>query len=78
MEGLKREDNPPNFTLFRTIGEIFTTISNAGFVVENLLEPVAEHKMDRANIPYGGQYWEPFRDRLERIPFAIVIKARKP
>tara|TARA_B100000749_G_scaffold278022_1_gene267939 strand:- start:332 stop:1105 length:774 start_codon:yes stop_codon:yes gene_type:complete len=74
----KSENNPPNFTLFRTIGEIFTTISNAGFVVEKLLEPVAEHRMDRAKIPYGGEYWEPFRDRLERIPFAIVIKARKP
>jgi len=73
----KSVGNSPNFTLFRTISEIFTTIANAGFVVERLLEPVAEHEMDRAKVPYGGHYWEPFRDRLERIPFAIVIKAGK-
>ncbi len=76
-EASKSVGSSPNFTLFRTISEVFTTISNAGFVVERLLEPVAERKADHAKIPYGGHYWEPFRDRLERIPFAIVIKAVK-
>ncbi len=74
----RNEVSSPNFTLFRTIGEIFTTISNVGFLVQKLLEPVAENRANSAKIPYGGQYWEPFRNRLERIPFAIVMKAKKP
>lgn len=64
-------------TFFRTIEDVFSSFTNAGFNVERLLEPMVKPVQDGIESPYAGDYWEPYRRRLEKIPFAIVIKARK-
>ena len=49
-----------------------------GLVVERLLEPYPIAPGDEAESPYAGRYWTDHRSRLERVPFAVVISARKP
>lgn len=74
------EDGQKGLTFFRTFSEMFALLTGAGFAVEQVVEPapydLADPRHDRT--PYGGEYWESQRDRLSRIPFAIVYKARKP
>ena len=70
-------------TFFRGFQEIFDLLVSAGFQVERIVEP-APYDAQRASetdgkkTPYGGAYWESDRERLSKIPFAIVYKARKP
>lgn len=65
------------FTFFRTIEDIFSAFTDAGFKVERLLEPMVKPEKKYLESPYAGDYWEPYRMRLEKVPFAVVIKARK-
>ena len=66
-------------TFFRTVSEMFALLTGAGFRVEQVVEPMPYDAADprRYDTPYGGAYWEGQRERLERVPFAIVYKARK-
>ena len=66
-------------TFFRTVSEMFALLTGAGFRVEQVVEPMPYATTDprRFEAPYGGAYWESQRERLERVPFAIVYKARK-
>ena len=70
-------------TFFRTFEEMFGLLVAAGFRVERVVEPFPYPIPDMTDddkraIPYGGAYWESQYERLSRIPFAIVYKARKP
>jgi len=66
-------------TFFRTVSEMFVLLTGAGFRVEQVIEPMPYDCADsrREQAPYGGAYWESQRQRLDRVPFAIVYKARK-
>jgi len=66
-----------NLTIFRTIEEVVGSVLNQGFKILRLLEPRALSTQDSDSSPYKGPYWEPYRERLERIPFALVIEASK-
>ena len=68
---------PGAMTIFRTIEEIVTTILKAGFEIRSLLEPGVLPRDSLNESPYRGQYWDPFLERFEKLPFAIVIKAVK-
>ena len=75
-----REEGQKGVTFFRTFQEMFTLLLEAGFQIEQVTEPApydgAESKL--AEAPYGGAYWETQRERLSKVPFAVVYKARKP
>ena len=64
-------------TYFRTIEELFSRITNNGFVVTKLTEPKPLDPQNENLSPYKGNYWTEFRDRLNMVPFAVVIKAIK-
>ena len=66
-----------NLTLFRTIEDVVGSVLNQGFEILRLLEPRALPIQDSDRSPYKGPYWEPYRERLEKIPFALVIEASK-
>ena len=72
------EGHSPGLTFFRTIEELVGAVTDAGLVVEKLLEPYPIAPGDEAQSPYAGRYWTDHRSRLERVPFAVVISARKP
>ena len=72
------EGHSPGLTFFRTIEELVRAVTDAGLVVERLLEPYPIAPGDEAESPYAGRYWTDHRSRLERVPFAVVISARKP
>ena len=73
------EDGQKGLTFFRTVSEMFGLLTGAGFRVEQVVEPAPYDAADprRSLAPYGGAYWESQRERLSRVPFAIVYKARK-
>ena len=74
VEVWKEDESHPNaVTIFRSISEIFTSITNSGLNVEILMEPAGTNRRS----PYKGTYWEPYRSRFEFIPFAVVFKALK-
>lgn len=74
VEVWKEDESHPNaVTIFRSISEIFTSITKAGLNVEILMEPAGTSRQS----PYKGTYWEPYRRRFEFIPFAVVLKALK-
>ena len=68
-------------TIYRTVQELFESLTSTGFVLERLLEPFPE---SRASIdtghrksPYLGYSWEGQYERFVRVPFAIVLTGRK-
>ena len=76
-------DGQRGLTFFRTIEEMFSTLTGAGFSVERLLEPVPYplHRMsdaEKAEIPYRGAIWESDYERMSKAPFNIIYVARKP
>jgi ubiquinone/menaquinone biosynthesis C-methylase UbiE len=74
-----KEDDQEYFgvTYFRTVEELFTNVVDNGFTVKVLLEP-KPLEFDKEHLsPYKGNYWTEFRDRLNSVPFAVVIKALK-
>ena len=74
------DDSQKGLTFFRTVSEMFALLTSAGFRVEQVVEPMPYDYADprRSRAPYGGSYWESQRQRLSKVPFAIVYKARKP
>ena len=74
-----QEEGQKGLTFFRTVSEMFALLTSAGFQVEQVSEPMPYDAADarRREAPYGGAYWESQRERLSRVPFAIVYKARK-
>lgn len=69
-------------TFFRTMQEMFDSIRAAGFNVERVLEPCPYPVPDmtaaeKRAIPYGGPYWESQYDRLSKVPFAAIYRARR-
>ena len=73
------EEGQKGLTFFRTVSEMFALLTGAGFRVEQVVEPMPYDAADarRREAPYGGAYWESQRERLSKVPFAIVYKARK-
>ena len=76
-------DGQRGLTLFRTVEEMFSVLTGAGFTVERILEPVPFpiHRMtdaEKANIPYRGTIWESDYERMSKVPFNIIYVARKP
>ena len=72
-------DGQKGLTFFRGFQEVFDMLVNAGFQVERVIEPAPNPEETAGRkTPYGGAYWESDRERLSKIPFAIVYKARKP
>ena len=71
------EGHQPGLTFFRTIEELVTAITDTGLVIERLLEPYLADSVGSGHSPYGGRYWADHRERLTRVPFAVVISARK-
>ncbi|MCI0438099.1 MAG: class I SAM-dependent methyltransferase [Chloroflexi bacterium] len=69
-------------TFFHTVQDIFESLVSSGFSVERILEPYPypAHTMtedEKRIIPYRGVYWESQYERLSRVPFAIVYRAKK-
>ena len=73
-------DGQKGVTFFRSFQEMFGMLVDAGFRVERVVEPVPYDAEDLRlkSAPYGGPYWESQWERLSKVPFAIVYKARKP
>ncbi|MCL0028802.1 class I SAM-dependent methyltransferase [Dehalococcoidia bacterium] len=76
------EGHDPAVTIFRTFQEMFELITEAGFRVERVLEPYPEPLPHESSpqargSPYAGDYWEKTRERLLKVPFAIVYVARR-
>ena len=72
-------DGQKGLTFFRGFQEVFDMLTDAGFRIERVVEPAPKPDGTAGReTPYGGAYWESDRDRLSKIPFAIVYKARKP
>ena len=75
-------DGQRGLTFFRTIEEMFSTLTGVGFSVERILEPIPYplHRMsdaEKANIPYRGATWESDYGRMSKTPFNIIYVARK-
>ena len=69
------EDSSPGaVTYFRTFQEMHDLLTDSGFIVERVVEPCPQP--DSAT-PYAGPYWKDHAERLARVPFAIVFRARK-
>ena len=60
----------------RTFQELHGLLTDSGFVVERVVEPYPAPP--GRGVPYSGEYWADHAERLARVPFAIVFKARKP
>ena len=76
-------DGQRGLTFFRTVEEMFSTLTGVGFSVKRVLEPVpyAIHRMsdaEKARIPYRGAAWESDYERMSKVPFNIIYVARKP
>jgi SAM-dependent methyltransferase len=76
------EGHRPGMTFFHTFGEMFELLTGAGFSVDRVLEPFPNYLTDDtenkpSKSPYAGSYWDTSRDRLSKVPFAIVYLARK-
>ncbi len=72
------EGHSPGLTFFRTIEELVGAVTSAGLAVVRMLEPYPLQTDSSEESPYAGRYWADHRERLERVPFAVVISARKP
>ncbi len=72
------DGHSPGLTFFRAIEELASAVTGAGFVIERLLEPYPVGLPDDPRSPYAGRYWADHWERLTRVPFAVVISARKP
>ena len=75
-------DGQRGLTFFRTVEEMFSTLTGVGFTVERILEPVPYpiHRMsdaEEAKIPYRGTMWERDYERMSKVPFNIIYVARR-
>lgn len=81
-EELKGKRARRGLTFFRTVEETFATLVSAGYQVEGIWEPFPYDIDDMTDeekraIPYGGPFWESQYERLSKVPFSIIYKARK-
>ncbi len=72
----------PGATFFHTFEEMFGLLTAAGFRVDRVLEPFPDALLGNSDDtdhepPYAGSYWDESRDRLLKVPFAIVYVASK-
>ena len=79
---LKGKSARRGLTFFRTVEEMFRALVSAGFQVEGIWEPFPYDIKNMTDdekkaIPYGGPFWEGQYERLSKVPFSIVYKARK-
>ena len=65
-------------TFFRTIEELFESMSRLGFRIDKLIEPVAMSREEISKSPYRGPYWEEQWERFSSIPFAVLFRGLKP
>lgn len=72
------DGHKPGLTFFRTMEELTAAITDAGLLIERLLEPYPADPVSGRNSPYIGDYWADHLDRLIHVPFGVVISARKP
>ncbi len=72
------EGHSPGLTFFRTIEELVSSVINAGLCIERLIEPYPVGLPEDERSPYAGRYWADHWERLTKVPFAVVILARKP
>lgn len=75
-------DGQRGLTFFRTVEEMFSTLTGVGFTVERILEPVPYpiHRMsdvEKSPIPYRGAVWEADYERMSKVPFNIIYEVRK-
>ncbi len=73
---------PGAVTIFHSFQEMFDLLTSSGFRVERVVEPCPYPPTDSSEgeqraSPYTGAFWEGQRERLSRVPFAIVYRARK-
>ena len=71
------EGHSPGLTFFRTIEELASSVIHAGMTIDRLIEPYPVGLPNDPRSPYAGRYWADHWDRLTKVPFAIVISARK-
>ena len=71
------EGHSPGLTFFRTMEELVSSVIDAGLTIEGLIEPYPIGMPDDPRSPYAGRYWADHWERLTRVPFAVVISARK-
>ena len=71
------DGHSPGLTFFRTLEEIVAAVTDAGLVIERLLEPYPADLTGEERSPYAGAYWSDHWGRLTHVPFAVVISARK-
>ena len=69
-------------TIFRTVQEMFDLLTSSGFHIERIVEPYpypvqSMSEAEKRAMPYSGPFWENQQERLSRVPFSIVYKARK-
>ncbi len=69
-------------TFFRTVDEMFSTLTGVGFAVDRILEPAPYpiHRMseiEKSQIPYRGAVWESEYERISKAPFNIIYSVRK-
>ncbi len=69
-------------TFFHTIEEMFELITSSGFTIESIKEPYPYpifemNELEKRLIPYTGRKWEQIYERLSKVPFSIIYKARK-
>ncbi len=75
-------DGRRGLTFFHGVEEMFSLLTSVGFSVERIVEPypydIAQLGGDwRSHVPYAGKFWEGQYERLRRVPFSIVYRARK-
>lgn len=81
-EELEGDTARQGITFFRTVEETFATLVSAGFQVEGIWEPYPYPidemtEEEKKAIPYGGPFWEGQYERLSKVPFSIVYRAKK-
>lgn len=75
-------DGQHPLTFYHTFEDMFRLLTSSRFTVEDVVEPYpypihAMSETERRAIPYTGDFWEKQYERLARVPFAIIYKARK-
>jgi SAM-dependent methyltransferase len=76
------DGHDPGTTFFHTFEEMFGLLTAEGFRIDKVLEPypnalTAEDGESTQKPPYAGAYWDQSRDRLLKVPFAVVYVASK-
>ena len=63
------------------IGKMTEWIGETGLVLERILEPECQKTQEgslEGRVPYWSALWEEHASELERVPYTIIYKARRP